>query len=341
MRIGVIGINHKLADLKLREVLAKAFQKRFSNSKLVHPGHSLVLLSTCNRTELYFSSEDLSNTHTYILSALREELKADFEQKLYSFFHKDCFSHLAKVTSGLDSAIMGETEIQGQVKAAYLGACMSQALEKELHFLFQKSLKIGKRIRTQIPIERGIPDLEHACLHMGKRFFQSAESQKVLFIGASDINLKIIRFFQTRGISDITLANRTESTAKALGAKFNLAILAWEKLSRWKEFDWIIFGTKAPEYVISFSEKEEKPLGRKLLIDLCVPRNVDPEIANDNIRLANIDEINSSLEARGKRLFDFAKEAEKSIDSLARAQVLIFKKKNLMRRMEERMRVVS
>lgn len=341
MRIGVIGINHKLADLKLREVLAKAFQKRFSNLKVVHPGHSMILLSTCNRTELYFSSEDLSNTHTYILTALREELKADFEQKLYSFFHKDCFTHLAKVTSGLDSAIMGETEIQGQVKAAYLGACMSQRLEKELHFLFQKSLKIGKEIRTQIPIERGVPDLEHACLHMGKRFFKSVESQKVLFIGASDINLKIIRFFQTRGIHDITLANRTESTAKKLAARLGLATLPWERLSRWKEYDWIIFGTKAPDYVISLSATETRPPGCKLLIDLCVPRNVDPEIACDSIRLANIDEINSSLHARGKRLFDFAKEAERSIDDLAKAQVIIFKKKNLMKRMEEKMRLIS
>lgn len=341
MRIGVIGINHKLADLKLREVLAKAFQKLFANSKIIHQGHSLVLLSTCNRTELYFSSEDLSGTHTYVLTALREALNEDFEQKLYSFFHKDCFSHLAKVTSGLDSAIMGETEIQGQVKAAYLSACTGQRLEKDLHFLFQKSLKIGKEIRSTIPLERGIPDLEHACLHLGKRFFQDVENKSVLFIGASDINLKIIRFFQARGIGRITLANRTASTAAALGAKFKLSILPWEKLSSWKDYDWILFGTKAPDYLISFSQGEARPKERKLIIDLCVPRNVDPEIASDTIHLANIDEINSSLKARSRHLFDFAKEAEKSIDSMAKTQVLLFKKKNHVRRMEDKFRIIS
>src|SRR5262249_51645888 len=122
MRIGVVGINHKLADLKLRETLAKACQRRFGPGQSTHGSHTFILLSTCNRTEVYFSSEDLAQSHSYFLSILNQEVDEDFDQKLYSYFGKDCFLHLSRVTSGLDSAIVAETEIQGQVKSAYENA---------------------------------------------------------------------------------------------------------------------------------------------------------------------------------------------------------------------------
>src|SRR4051812_9744096 len=121
MRVGIVGINHKLADLKLRERLAKACQKRFGPFQAVHGDHHFILLSTCNRTEVYFSSDDLAATHSYLLSILRTDVEEEFDHKLYSYFGTDCFSHLTRVTSGLDSAIIAETEIQGQVKTAYEG----------------------------------------------------------------------------------------------------------------------------------------------------------------------------------------------------------------------------
>lgn len=328
MRIGVIGINHKLADLNLRELLAKAFQKRFARAKIVHPNQSFILLSTCNRTELYFSSDDLSSTHTYILTSLREEIAFEFEQKLYTFFQYDCFFHLAKVVSGLDSAIIGETEIQGQVKEAYLSALKLHSLEKDLHFLFQKCLKIGKEIRSKIPLEKGIPDLEHACLYKGKALFDSLEEAKVLFVGASDINVKIIRFLQAKGVSNIALANRTFETACQISHKLNLHPLpSWQNASSWGQYDWIIFGTKAPDYLIT-KENFSRDAKAKLIIDLSVPRNVDPEIASHKVHLMNIDEINSLLKDKRKGVLDFLKTAEKSIENLTRTQVSLFKKRD-------------
>ena len=111
MRVGVVGINHKLADLQLREMLAKACQKQFHPSNLFHGKHAFCLLSTCNRTEVYFSSEDLADTHSYLLNVLRSEVRVPFEHKLYSYFGYDCLSQAVRVTAGLDSAIIGETEI--------------------------------------------------------------------------------------------------------------------------------------------------------------------------------------------------------------------------------------
>lgn len=112
MRIGVIGINSKLASLQLRERLAKACQKHFALQNCLHGPHRIVQLSTCNRTELYFYSHDLAEAHTYILNVLRQEIQDEFDQKLYSYFGCDCFQHLCRVATGLDSAIIGETEIQ-------------------------------------------------------------------------------------------------------------------------------------------------------------------------------------------------------------------------------------
>jgi len=152
MRIGLVGINHKLASLSLRESLAKAFRKCFGNS------HPFILLLTCNRIELYFSSPDLAATHTAILSALKKETSCECDQKLYSFFGMECFLHLAKVTAGFDSAIMAETEIQGQVKQAYEEALKSKKLPSELHFLFQKSLHISKLCRSKYDLGRGMPE---------------------------------------------------------------------------------------------------------------------------------------------------------------------------------------
>src|SRR5580704_12720984 len=101
MRVGVVGINYKLADVKLREELARACHRCFSFGQNIHTKHTFILLSTCNRTEVYFHSEDLPEAHSCLLSILRSEVDEDFDQKLYSYFGPDCFLHLCRVTAGL------------------------------------------------------------------------------------------------------------------------------------------------------------------------------------------------------------------------------------------------
>ena len=117
MRVAVLGINHKLADLSLRDAIAKAFRKKFSYSHLYD--FSFVTILTCNRIEIYFSSTDLAKSQSQIIELLRQEVDEEFEQKLYSFFGHHCFLHLTRVAAGLDSAIIGETAVQGQVKDCY------------------------------------------------------------------------------------------------------------------------------------------------------------------------------------------------------------------------------
>jgi len=139
MRIAVLGINHKSSDLELREQLARVVQRSLLGESPIAEKLGLVVLSTCNRTEIYFSQEDLAAAHTELLAHLRSEIPVPFEHKLYSYFGADCFTHLALVTAGLDSLIPCETEIQRQVKMAYAHGCLYRKLPSAVHFLFQKS----------------------------------------------------------------------------------------------------------------------------------------------------------------------------------------------------------
>lgn len=306
MRIGVIGINHKLADLSMRDTLARACQRRFSPDRSTHGNHTCILLSTCNRTEIYFSSLDLPQTHTYLLGVLRNEVEGEFDQKLYSYFGYDCFLHLARVTAGLDSALVAETEIQGQVKSAYEMATAFIDLPSELHFLFQKALKIGKQIRSALPNKPGLPQLEHAILAAGQRVFKEDLGAKILFVGASGINQKILGLLKTRRYSNITICNRTLSKAEQLAEQYKVQLLPWQQLENWSNFDWIICGTKSPRPLI---RSQRGMCSEKLIIDLSVPRNVEPELEAHN-QVLNIDQLNLSLAHKRQFLAEALAKAE-------------------------------
>lgn len=331
MRVGVLGINHKLADLKLRELLAKACQRRFNPEMSLHYNHNFVLLSTCNRTEVYFCSDELTATHSYLLNILRQDvldISQDFDQKLYSYFGYDCFLHLCRVTAGLDSAIVAETEIQGQVKGAYERTLEFCRLPYELHYLFQKSLGIAKKIRGVLPVKPGLPDVEHAILQTGQHLFEIPQQARVLFIGASDINQKVLNFLKVKNLTNLTLCNRTRERGMRVARTHNISFMNWDEIERWHTYDWIILGTKASEYLISNKQLPCQLNSRKLVIDLSVPRNADPLLArHPNVTLLNIDQINRRLKIRRKNMHICLQAAEELVIQAASQQINLFMKK--------------
>lgn len=329
MRIGIIGINHKQADLKLREILAKVCQKRFGPGNSAHPDHAFILLSTCNRTEIYFSSDDLSESHSYLLNVLKQEISEEFDQKLYSYFSNECFLHLVSVTAGLDSAIVAETEIQKQVKHAYEAALGYTRLPPALHYLFQKSLKIAKSIRSKYALGRGMPDLEHAIFQTGAHLFKTPKEKSILFIGASDINEKILHFFKRKGCPQITLCNRSMNHAQEISLRYQISTMPWESLNDWTDFDWIILGTKAPEFIVTPEQLQMNFPGKKLMIDLSLPRNADPKIAKDpRIQLLNIDQINRMLKFRRRWLNESITQAQEEIEKAVERYIALFHEKD-------------
>lgn len=319
MQVGVIGISHKLADLKLRDQLAKCCQMCFGALNSIQDNHYFILLSTCNRTEIYFYSVDLASTHTYILNILREQVQGEFDHKLYSYFGIDCLSHLSRVTAGLDSAIIAETEIQGQVKAAYELVCDYHELPSALHFLFQKAICTAKKIRSELQLGRGMPNLDHAIFQTGCHFFSKPENARILFVGASEINQKILTYLKSKKCQEITLCNRSETTARSLSSEYRLEVLEWHRLTEWDQYDWIIFGTKSPDYLITRQRSDHSQFSHKLVMDLCVPRNVDPKLAQEpDITLLNIDQLNRLLKIRKQRMNDSLALAESMVVAAAR-----------------------
>lgn len=299
MQIGIIGLNHKLANLKVRETLAKVCQKCFMTGSTIQDDHTFVLLSTCNRTEIYFSSNNLAETHVYLLNVLRQEIDEDFDQKIYSYFGQDCFLHLSRVTSGLDSAILGETEIQGQVKSTYENSTKLIDLPNDLHYLFQKSLKIAKKVRTDLFAGHNIPDIKHAVFNIGNQVFKNPQKKKVLFVGASEINCKILEFLKLKNFNDITICNRSPEALSYIQKEYDVNTLQWEYRNEWENYDWIIFGTKSPDFLFRKSDISHPINHKKLIMDLCVPRNVDPKVGtHSKVILLNIDQVNRIVKAR-------------------------------------------
>jgi glutamyl-tRNA reductase len=294
MQIGVIGINHKLATLALRESLVRGTLRRLKE-RCSHHLH-YIYLATCNRVEIYFSSKDLVATHSQLLQLLCEHVEEEIAHKFYSYFREDCFLHLAKVTTGLDSAILFETEIQGQVKRAYEQAALESMLCPEMHFLFQKSLSIGKKIRSLFPKGRGMESLEEAIARVSHSFFGSLTNRRLLFVGLSEINRKIAHYFENLGVGEIVFCNR--SLDKGALLKGRHLLFGLDHLIQWYTYDMTLFGTSCPDYLLQEGVVLEK---QHLMIDLSVPRNVHPRLGKvSKLTLLNVEQIDKLIDRRCK-----------------------------------------
>ncbi|MDE3056133.1 MAG: hypothetical protein KGI80_05550 [Verrucomicrobiota bacterium] len=273
LRIGVCGINEKRALLELRERVARRAESFISQNL----GFPHLLLSTCNRTELYFSGEGLWKIGDFFSSHFPER------DLFYFYTGVEAFSHLCKVTSGLDSALLGETEIQHQVRLAYARAAKRRTLSKELHFVCQKALRVGKQVRKEwLPspllfFEMLWQVAEEHC--EGKRVDDLLS--RVLLVGWTEMNRRFAHFLQQRGSFSLALAtSHFPLTGQIPGVEIASRLL----LQEWQRFDWLIFAARASDYLLK-GEGES----RQLLFDLSVPRNVDPSI--QGVSLWNIEEI--------------------------------------------------
>jgi glutamyl-tRNA reductase len=287
LQIGVIGINQKIADLTFRESIARA-AVGLSGEAALFFAHPIVLLSTCNRTEIYFGGDDLATAHSDILNYLRKQIPEAFEHRLYSYFGMDCFTHIGRVVSGLDSAIIAETEIQRQVKVAYAKGTEFSDLTSCMHYVFQKSLKIGKFIRTQFQLDRSSPTLAQSVWHLAKEVLGNLLDSRILLVGHSDMNRTMAAFLAGKGVSQMTLA--TQHPASVLPS---CLAVDREELGSWREYDLIICAASSDRYLISGSSDR-----RQAVFDLSVPRNVDPDLAGDKLVLYNIEGVNKWMEQK-------------------------------------------
>jgi glutamyl-tRNA reductase len=311
MRIGVLGINYKSAAISIREYVSKACQIRIPRDSEIAEKYNCIVLSTCNRTEIYFSADNLADAHSALLNILREELDVPFEHKLYSFFGFDCFMHLAQVASGLDSAIIAESEIQRQVKVAYEQTLLHYDLPSCMHFLFQKSLKLGKRIRSTFSLAQNQVTIAKILFQISEHLLKELVDLPVLFIGNSEINRRGIAYFKRKGIQKITLCTRSLLSAKEMAEKETLALLPWERLPSWQEYPLVICGSNAPHCIVGIPNGD---CVTRLIFDLSVPRNVDPNLSrHSHLVLLNMEELSALIERK----------QEKNLLEINRAETLI------------------
>jgi glutamyl-tRNA reductase len=314
--VGVIGLSYRTADLDLREEFARISEK-ISGERALFFKHPTVQLCTCNRTEIYFSADDLAESHSDLLAFFRLHMKTPFEHRLYAYFGIDCFCHLSRVASGLEAAVLAETEIQSQVKLAYGRAASALALPSCIHYIFQKSLRVAKFARNSFYLEKGASTLYGTVWHAANEHFADLKMRRILLVGYSEINRGFAAFLTHRGVRDFFLATRYPSQVHLEGA----IVRGRELISTWPSFDLIISAAKSNDYLIRGSGR-----GHNLIFDLSVPRVADPHIQSATIW--NIEQINQRVEQNRRLAKEGLEQGRECIHEYVDRLAKIYRRKN-------------
>lgn len=277
LRVGILGISFKTAALELREAFARAAEV-FADGRNYFFPNPVICVSTCERVEFYFHAEDLAEAQAHLLSWLKSSVSEVFEHQLYTYFGLDAFVHLCRVTSGLDSAVVGETEIQRQVKVAYT---RTKNLPSCLHYVFQKALRVSKGVRSHTASPS---NLYSAVWQIILEKQMDLPRAKILLVGYSEWNRGLISFLHHKGINALTLSTQTPQSLP-------LVVRGREELSRWNDYDLIFCATISSDYLIYGQGAKQH-----LIFDLGVPRNVDPKVGlQEGVALYNIEQIDQRL----------------------------------------------
>ena len=322
-----LGVSHHTAPLALREKLALTEGKAAGVlSALVseEPISEAAALSTCNRTELYLVATDSVEAETAGLGVLAREAgipPTELLGSLYSLRGADAATHLYRVTAGLDSMILGEAEIQGQVKRAYELALVEGATGPILNRVFRGALGAGKRVRTETSVgEKGV-SIPSVAVELAQRNLGDLSARRVLLIGAGDTSELTARALAARGSDAVFIANRGYNRAISLAQRFGGEAVRIDELPvQLASADIVVSATNSPHHLIERSELEmimgQRDGASLLLIDLAVPRDIDPECRQmEGVSLFDVDEVQAIVERNASGREAEARRAEGILDS--------------------------
>ena len=304
----VVGVNHRTVALELLERLAvpgdrlpKALHDLVSRDDIAEA----VVLSTCNRTEIYVQAEkfhgavaDVRNFLCELAFLAPEELS----DHLYTFHDAAAVAHLFSVAAGLDSAVLGESEILGQVRSAWEIAAAERAAGPAMHLLFRHAVEVGKRVRTETAIGRSAVSVSSAAVALasqelaegGRGGANPLTGKRVLVLGAGDMAEGMVASLVSAGVTDVLVANRTAARAEALAARVGGRSVAMTDIAAaLDEIDLLLTSTGASDFLVDAASLEARASGRPLLIvDVAVPRDVDPSAAClPGITLLDMDDL--------------------------------------------------
>ena len=305
MQILVVGLNHKTAPLAVREKLnvpAHRSTELLEALKERDIFEERLLLSTCNRTEIYGVGDELRRDIEETKKFLSEYSQLDlslFEDKLYVLKQPDSVRHLFSVASGLDSMVLGETEIIGQVKSAYFAAQEKGQTGKILNTLFQRSFKVAKTLRSQTEIGAGRVSVASVAVDLAQKIFEDLKDVRVMVLGTGEMSTQVTTAMVSKGAYPYVVSNRHFDRAEEISRSLGGEAMRYEHYENHiQEIDILIAATGAPQPLIHPAQvrawmkaRHDKPL---FLIDIAVPRNIEPSVEKlDNVYLYNIDDLNS------------------------------------------------
>lgn len=308
MSVVVIGLNHRTVPLELLERMSvdPARLPKALHDLLGRPNVSeAVVLSTCNRTEAYVVAERFHGAYHDVrqfLSELSFLPPEQFADHLYVHYDEDCVRHLFGVTAGLDSAVVGEAEILGQVRDAWERAREEDAAGSSLNLLFRQALEVGKRARTETAIARSVASVSTAAVAMAAERLGTLDGRSILVLGAGEMGEGMVRALVSSGVADVRIANRTWERAEDLASRVGGRAVRLAELNRsLAEVDLLLTGTGASSLMLEHGDLArtmERRSGRPLLVvDVAVPRDVDPAAADvPGVTLLDMDDLRAFAE---------------------------------------------
>ena len=323
MQLFAFGINHQTAPLSVREQIAfnpETMEPALHNLIAQGAAKEATILSTCNRTEVYCSTQEPERIVNWLANYHKME-SSQIEPYLYTLSHNEAVKHAFRVASGLDSMVLGEPQILGQMKDAVRYAEQAGTLGFLLHKLFQRTFSVAKNVRTQTEIGANLVSMAAAAVRLAERIFPSITEQRVLFIGAGEmIELNAVHF-AARNPKHITVANRTLERAQILARRINgRAITLNELPDQLAQHDIIVTCTASPLPILGKGMVERALKMRKhrplFIVDLAVPRDVEAEVAELNdVFLYTVDDLADVVKDGQDARQGAVKEAEVIIDS--------------------------
>jgi glutamyl-tRNA reductase len=302
MALVVVGLNHTTAPIAVRERLA--FSDAALRQALTHcrppEVHELVILSTCNRVEIYMQTSDIDASVAgcvAFVAACHAVPLEQFTSHLYQWSDLEAVRHLFRVAASLDSLVLGEPQILGQVKAAYLAAQAAGRTGSILSQLFERALSVAKTIRTETGISDHAVSVSYAAVELAKKIFESLQQRTVMVLGAGDTAELAARHLVSQGVTRMFIANRTSARAALLAQALQAKAIPWEAFPEHLAYtDIVISSTSAPHPIIAPAMVREALRARRnrpmFFIDIAVPRDVDPVVNTlENVFLYDIDDL--------------------------------------------------
>lgn len=307
IRIVVIGLNHRTASVETREKFSLG-EERLAHTllqlnQLAHISEC-VIVSTCNRMEIYVVVERALSSHQLLTDFIAQsfDVKQDqFKQHVYVYDQEAAVRHLLRVITGLDSMIVGETQIIGQVRHAFFTAQQLETTNTLFNTLFRRAITFAKRAHRETQINDHAVSISYAAVELSKQFFGEMKGKRALLIGAGKMSELSLQYLMASGVTDVVIANRTEHKAAQLADDIQAVACSIDDVAKHiQHIDIVISSTSAAGFVLTKEQIEHarEPSKPLLLIDIAVPRDIDPRLAElPHTILYDIDDLEGVIQS--------------------------------------------